>query len=89
MIVEGELDINTPGTYRLSYTVTNSFSNRASVERTVIVKGKILTPTPITPSLPQTGQNLIALAGIIATVSGIGTVIIFYISFNFTSISGG
>ena len=36
--VEGEIDIYTPGTYSLVYTVTDSYQNVAKAERTIIVE---------------------------------------------------
>lgn len=44
--VEGDLDVNTPGTYTLTYTVKDSFGNIQQAKRTVVVRRG--NPRPIT-----------------------------------------
>lgn len=41
--VEGTVDSNTPGTYELTYTVTDDYGNTTTVKRTVKVKAKPVT----------------------------------------------
>ena len=38
VVVSGEVSINNPGTYKITYSVTDSNNNTSSVERTVIVR---------------------------------------------------
>ncbi len=57
--VSGGVDVNTAGTYTLTYSVTDSYGNAASVSRQVVVKAK---PQPVTPPTPViTGEKIVYL----------------------------
>lgn len=57
--VSGGVDVNTAGTYTLTYSVTDSYGNAASVSRQVVVKAK---PQPVTPPTPiVTGEKTVYL----------------------------
>ena len=52
-VVTGTVDFNTPGTYVLTYTVTDSVGNSASVTRTIVVDGP--------PTITLAGGNPISI----------------------------
>lgn len=57
--VQGKVDIWTPGTYTLSYSVSDSYGNTASVSRQVTVKSR---PQPALPAPPaHTGSRVVYL----------------------------
>lgn len=50
--VSGQVDTATPGTYKLEYSVTDSFDNVVSVTRIVRVYNPQPNPDPVMPNLP-------------------------------------
>ena len=54
VVVEGTVDPNTPGTYTLTYKVTDNYGNSASAKRKVVVKELPPPPPPEDPTPPAT-----------------------------------
>lgn len=52
--VEGTVDTDTPGTYELTYTVTDNYGNRSAAKRTVVVKAL---PDPEPPKEDDTSKD--------------------------------
>ena len=51
--ITGKVDVNTVGTYEITYTVQDKAKNKTSIKRTIIVKEKEIEPTP-EPTLTPT-----------------------------------
>ena len=55
--ISGKVDTSKPGTYTITYTVEDSSGNKATVTRTVIVKGKDNTGGNTTEGNTTGGEN--------------------------------
>lgn len=65
--ITGSVDVNTPGTYVLTYKIKNSTNQEKTLERTIIIGSTPLSATILSSNTSYTNQNIKAIINIVGS----------------------